>query len=169
MIFQPRHLNHLPDDAPQELHWFYDYWQSKRPEQGGNPPRQSIDPMDFPRLLDTTFIVQRTAEGRHRMRLAGTFYQRLYGREITGSYIEDLASLNSAGRALQYAHNECARSNGPVYTEASTAWIAKTSLNFRRLLLPLAGDEQEIAFMIGTAVFYDTQGERLQLSTWRRA
>ncbi|MEX0922163.1 MAG: PAS domain-containing protein [Rhodovibrionaceae bacterium] len=166
MIFKPRHWHELPEEAPEELHWFYGYWQSKRPEGGGNPPRCAIDPADFPRLLNTTFIVERTAEGRHKMRLAGTFYHQLYGQEITGAYIEDLAPLNSAGQTLQHAHDECARCNGPVYTEASTAWISQITLNYRRLLLPLAGGTGEVAFMIGTAVFYDTKGNRLEAAPW---
>lgn len=166
MDFQPRHLLELPEEAPEDLHWFYGYWQSKRPAEDRNPPRSAIDPADFPRLLNTTFIVERMADGQHKMRLAGTFYHQLYGREITGATIEDLAPLNTAGKTLHYAHHECARRNGPVYTEASTAWLSERPLNYRRLLLPLAGSSSEIDYMIGTAVFYDTAGNRIETAPW---
>lgn len=167
MTLAPQHHDHLPDDAPSDLHWFYEYWISKRPPDGGNPPRAGIDPSDFPKLLDTTFIVERLSDGRHKMRLAGTYYHHLYGKEITGAYIEDLIPLNSAGEALGYAHNECARTNGPIYTVASAKLPNnKRSVIFKRLLLPLAGAEEDIAYMIGTAVFYSEDGQRIDTANW---
>lgn len=170
MTFAPRHIDHLPEEAPEDLRWFYQYWNSKRPAEGGNPARRDIDPSDFPKLLNTTFIVERMEDGRHKMRLAGTYYRHLYGREITGAYIEDLTPLNGAGKALAYAQNECARSNGPVYSEASvTPPRATNPVVFKRLLLPLAAEQNEIAYMIGTAVFFDVQGRRIDTANWRGA
>lgn len=161
----PIHLDYLPETAPPELHWFYDYWRSKQPAEGGNPPRRSIDPADFPKLLNTTFIVQRTGDGKHRIRLAGTFYHYLYGREITGAIIEDLAPMNTAGRTLDYAQQECIRTNNLVYTEAAMRNPAfEAELFYKRLLLPLAGDAADLEFMIGTAVFCDAQGKRVDTS-----
>lgn len=167
MTAQPRHLNHLPESAPDDLRWFYDYWCSKRPSEDANPQREAIDPADFPKLLNTTFIVQRMEDERHKVRLAGTFYHSLYGREITGAYIEELAPLNTAGRTLGYAQNECARSNGPVYTEARMVNPAfKQEVSYKRLLLPLAGPARDLEFMIGTAVFFDRDGNRIETGSW---
>jgi hypothetical protein len=163
MAQDQEHYDHLPQTAPEELHWFLEYWQSKRPEDGGNPPRRSIDPADFPKLLNTIFIVQRTDDGRHKVRLAGTFYHYLYGREITGAYIEELAALNTAGRTLDHAQQVCARTNRPVYTEATMRNPAfDADLFYKRLLLPLAGDDADLEFMIGSAVFFDGDGERVE-------
>jgi hypothetical protein len=167
MTSGPRHETHVPEDAPEELHWFFDYWDSKRPSEGANPRRSDIDPSDFPKLLNTTFIVQRMQDGRHKMRLAGTYYHHLYGREITGAYVEDLMPLNSAGKALGYAHSECARTNGPVYTESSAMLPnSESAVVFKRLLLPLAGPQQQIEFMIGTAIFFNEDGPRIDTANW---
>ena len=159
------HYDHLPETAPEDLCWFFEYWESKRPADGGNPARSTIDPADFPKLLNTTFIVQRTDDGRHKLRLAGTFYHFLYGREITGAYIEELSPLNTAGRTLGHAQQECARTNGPIYTEAKMRNPAfDADLFYKRLLLPLAGEDADLEFMIGAAVFFDAKGERIDTS-----
>ena len=168
MTSAPRHHNHLPDEAPTDLRWFYQYWASKRRGDGGNPARIDIDPGDFPKLLNTTFIVERMPDGRHKMRLAGTYYRHLYGKEITGAFIEDLTALNGAGKALTHAQAECARSNGPVYTEASVVPARATNpVMFKRLLLPLAAERDQVAYMIGTAVFFDGESRRIDTANWR--
>jgi len=74
---------------PEERHLF-DYWRGKcagRPM----PARTDIRPADIPRLLPCVSLIDVLASaGRLRVRLAGTQLREIYGRDVTGSYVEDI-------------------------------------------------------------------------------
>jgi hypothetical protein len=67
----------------------YDYWVN-RCAGAGLPRRDDIKPSDFPRLLPAISLVDVEAGGRFKVRLAGTRLRDIYGREITGKYLQEL-------------------------------------------------------------------------------
>jgi hypothetical protein len=69
-----------------EQRQLYDYWLDKaagRPM----PDRRDIHPADIPRLLPYVSLIE-VADGRCRVRLAGTRLREVYDREITGLYVD---------------------------------------------------------------------------------
>jgi len=68
----------------------FDYWRGKCTGRT-MPARSDIRPADISRLLPCVSLVDVLAEaGRLRVRLAGTQLREIYGRDITGSYVEDI-------------------------------------------------------------------------------
>lgn len=73
-----------------ELKELYDYW-IERARDRSMPCRADIHPGDIPRLLPLLSLIDVEADPRrYRVRLAGTRLYEIYGREITGSYVDEL-------------------------------------------------------------------------------
>ncbi len=74
---------------PEERNLF-DYWRSKCAGRS-MPSRADIRPADISRLLPCISLIDVLADaGRLRVRLAGTQLREIYGRDVTGSYVEDI-------------------------------------------------------------------------------
>lgn len=71
-----------------EQRQLYDYWLEKASGRA-MPRRADIHPAHFPRLLPHISLIE-VAEGRCRVRLAGTRLRDVYDREITGLYVDAL-------------------------------------------------------------------------------
>jgi hypothetical protein len=84
---------------PEERQLF-DYWRSKCAGRA-MPARRDIRPADLSRLLPCISLIDvlQGAE-RLRVRLAGTQLREIYGRDVTGSYVED---VDLGGRAAYWA------------------------------------------------------------------
>jgi PAS domain len=74
---------------PEERHLF-DYWRAKCAGRA-MPSREDISPTEISRLLPYVSLIDvLPGEGRMRVRLAGTQLREIYGRDVTGSYVEDI-------------------------------------------------------------------------------
>lgn len=73
-----------------EQRQLYDYWVS-RAHGRCMPSREDIRPADFSRLLPNVSLIDvDAAQGRFRVRLAGTRLRDIYDREVTGRYLDEL-------------------------------------------------------------------------------
>ncbi|MFO1186971.1 MAG: PAS domain-containing protein [Alphaproteobacteria bacterium] len=81
----------------------FDYWRSKCAGRQ-MPSRADIRPADLPRLLPGMSLIDVVADSdRLRVRLAGTQLREVFGRDITGSYVEDVdLSVRAAYWATAY-------------------------------------------------------------------
>jgi len=78
----------------------FDYWRAKCAGRE-MPARRDIRPADLPRLLPYLSLIDVLPESeRLRVRLAGTQLREVFGRDITGSYVED---VDMSARAAYWA------------------------------------------------------------------
>jgi len=68
----------------------FDYWQELCERDGALPDRDALDPGRLSRQLPFISLYERAADDRFQIRLAGTGFWNFYGREISGSRIDDL-------------------------------------------------------------------------------
>ena len=69
---------------------FFDYWQGLCDRLGRLPSRSDIDPVRVHTHLPFVSLYSQDADGRFRVRLAGTGFWNFYGSEITGRRVDDL-------------------------------------------------------------------------------
>jgi hypothetical protein len=71
-----------------EQQQLYDHWVAI---SGGRamPDRSDVKPSALPRLLPCISLLERSDQGRLRVRLAGTRLREMFDREITGLYLDD--------------------------------------------------------------------------------
>jgi hypothetical protein len=133
--------------AHEEL---FAYWASRR-QPGRLPARADIDPEGFKRLLPTVSLIDvRSAENRreYRLRLAGTGLYGVYGREITGSALEDVYGP----RAAEYWRTELDQivdGRRPGVGCHSLAWRGAAHMSLLWLRLPLATDGRNVDMILG--------------------
>ena len=113
----------------------YDYWQRLRRSRPA-PRRSEVEPSDIRTILGDTFILEGSNRDAFLIRLAGTRWCALYGREMKG---EDFLDLWSAGD-----RNAVATLATAVSTDAAGAVISLEgrtergrSLLCELMLLPL--------------------------------
>ena len=146
----------LPEQTHEFLNWALDYWDTRRGARP-MPSRGDIDPTDFPQLLATTYLLQRLDDD-FKVRVAGTRFREVYGREVTGQCISDLIPLDS-GREFHLDVETCCERRHPVYREGRATWRPSgVATRFQRIMLPLAAEGDEIDHLLGFAVFYDEEG-----------
>lgn len=86
------HVAAIPDARLREL---AQYWFA-RCDDSGVPPRQAIDPLDFPKLLPNVIILDRIAAAqgagpeRFRFRLAGEAVTYAAGRRLAGHFLDEV-------------------------------------------------------------------------------
>lgn len=72
-----------------EQRQIYDYWRAHCDGER-LPSRADIQPADIPPLLPAISLVDVEADGRFRVRLAGTRLREVYECELTGLYLDEL-------------------------------------------------------------------------------
>ena len=89
------------------------------------------------------------AEGavRFRVRLAGTGFVALYGREVTGHYFDEL-SPGAAISPLMEALNEIVATREPRYLASPLTAPNKNFRWIKRFALPLAEDGETVDMVI---------------------
>jgi hypothetical protein len=131
----------------------YNYWQRLR---GGRPaPRRSeVEPSDIRTILADTFILEASSRDAFQIRLAGTRWCALHGREMKG---EDFLDLWSAGD-----RNAIATLATAVSTDAAGAVISIEARNERGrslacelMLLPLRHTGPDYDRILGSCAAFE--------------
>jgi hypothetical protein len=149
----------LPHVRDARLHLLLDHWLDGR---GGDaiPLRSAIDPSAIVSVLPNIWLCEfNPIDERFRMRLAGEEINKLYGRNISSCYFDEIADaaflpvMNRRYRGIieQPAILHCA---GLIYFSNSSPVVGE------RLGLPLRKDDGQITQIIGVSV-YDFPLEQL--------
>ncbi len=147
-----------PISAVRAHEEMFAYWASRR--QGGRlPSRDSISPDHFKRHLPTISLIDVLDGGNdYRLRLAGTGLYGVYGREITGSRLEDVY----ASPAVSYWRGELdkivenRRAGVGVH---NLAWRGASHLSILWLRMPLASNGVDVDMILGFDVVVGQQSE----------
>lgn len=134
------------------LRTFFQYWQSKRPPNGGVPQRSAIDPVEIPELLPSVFLadIEHGPQDRVRYRLIGTRIVEHEGADYTGYYLDEVNPDPNTKMRRHYA----AACIGRVYLRQDTVyWHGRGHVAYRALLLPLADGGDSIDLLFGMMQF----------------
>jgi hypothetical protein len=138
-----------PEQNPQ-LQAVHRYWL-ERCEGPRLPARRAIDPIDLKRYLSNLLLVDVTLHPlRFRYRLFGTGLVRLYQREMTGKYVDDIQSESLRAAVLQ-AYAQVINRRSPVFSALAFV-VDYHRVKYDRLLLPLAEDGDTVSMVMG-AIF----------------
>jgi hypothetical protein len=137
----------LPVKHPQ-LAQLYRYWDRKR-DGREMPARADILPEELGGLLGNLFMVDVLRDGgalRLRYRLVGTALTAIMEQELTGRYIDEMPFLYR--KFAMPAYHEILRARRPTYKETNLfeGWLV---IRYKRLLLPLSSDGDEIDIVLG--------------------
>lgn len=148
----------LPPKAIDDMRWTLAYWNGQKGE-AALPPKRLIDVTDFPaRLLPMLFLLERLeAESSYIVRLAGTSYRQIYGREITGLTVDQLLQHSDAGNNLRLDLNRALDSAKPIFIDGAMTWPPTGErVPYQRLLLPYCSDPGgPVRFFLGVARITD--------------
>ena len=82
----------MPHRRDMRLHLLLDHWLDRRGGDGV-PLRSAIDPSAIVSVLPNIWLCEfNAADERFRMRLAGEEINKLYGKNISSCYFEEIAS-----------------------------------------------------------------------------
>jgi hypothetical protein len=118
------------------------------------PTRADIDPVDFRQLLPNLFIVEVTPErNRFRFILSGETVRQNLGFELGSRYLEDLFHDDQLAR-IEASYRSVLDGNAHFVLQH---WSrrGKLLMQFRRLLLPLAGENPDRVDLILGFALYD--------------
>src|ERR1700712_4518643 len=136
-----------PVSAVRAHEEMFAYWASRR--QGGRlPGRDSISPDHFKRHLPTISLIDVLRDTRdYRLRLAGTGLYGVYGREITGSKLEDVYASPAASYWRQELDKivESRRAGVGVH---NLAWRGASHLSILWLRLPLGPHGGQVGMIL---------------------
>jgi hypothetical protein len=140
----------FPSDSPL-LRTLNAYWWSIKPAEG-LPGRQHFDPLDVPRLLPWIYLFdvvpQPDGGRRYRFRLIGTGLVSTFGRDSTGSWLEELYDPEEAARAT-VGLERVVSARCPIEGALSLPTREKKVMRFRRLVCPLAADGRTVDMLLG--------------------
>lgn len=134
-------------------------WFAMRSETG-LPGRDDIDPMDFPRLLASTYLLDCLDDGDFMFRVAGSVFREMHGFEVTGMRVSEVLTCPQRTAPLWADMRACCADALPVYRQGWTIWRApQPPLRFQRLMLPL-GDrgDKTVRQILGSARMFDSTG-----------
>ena len=147
--FSRQSLPHLRD---KRLHLLLDHWLDRRGE-GGVPLRSAIDPSAIVPVLPYIWLCEfNAAEERFRMRLAGEEINKLYGKNISSCYFEEITRpsfLPVMMRRYRRIIEEPAilHCGGLIYFSHSSPVVGE------RLGLPLRMEDGRITQIIGVSIY----------------
>jgi hypothetical protein len=134
----------IADDRVLSALWRY--WEEKRGSRP-LPCRRDLDPVDIPSLLPHLMLVERTAEGRFRYRLAGTAVIQAYGRELTGRLIDEV--IPEPRRVIAQRHYTTVFTAArPIFVRNRYTAPNATDFVVSRIMLPLATEAGDVVHLV---------------------
>ncbi len=119
--------------------------------------RADIDAADIPTLLPNIWVIEiephaDPTERRLRVRLAGTQVERIYGRSLTGSYLEEL-DWGVYSTRIFHSLNRMADDGIGHFLDAAAMIQPRLSRRVRRLGLPLSDDQTRVSHLVLLAYY----------------
>lgn len=142
-------VDELPEGNIREV---FEYWQSKR---GGRPTplRADLDPVEFkPAWLPCLFMYRLETNGRFRCILIGTEMVRIYGKDETGMYLDEIVPPKHAA-SRKRLFERAVRDRLPVFYMGPALIPSGDSRRVERLLLPASSDGTICDHIFGIASF----------------
>ena len=136
------------------------YWQAKQAARGDGrlPGRQHIDPVEMATFLPYVVlfdVVRAAADYRFRHRLTGTHFVEIFGREVTGLYIEETGSLETFDDVYRRFAG-VVNGKAPAYGVSPSPVKERDFLHYEHLTLPLAGDGETVDLLFGVRCLLPT-------------
>ena len=129
-------------------------WRENRPKEG-LPPRGSIDPIRFPRLLPNVFIIQVTGDlPVFTYSLVGEENIEAHGSNFKGMDVRDLDShWPGYGASLHEFYSFVVAGREAVAARGAMNFIDKGFRRFETIYLPLAGCDGNVSQILGAACY----------------
>lgn len=149
----------LPDDLPDDLRGFTDYWLSISPGDGLLPSRADFDLLALPAMVSRTMIIE-TVQTENRLRdqyrFVGTKHRDVSGGELTGKFLDEVWDERSCEDA-RTLFTHVTETRQPHYWERSVDTGSGFPINYRRVLCPLADDGRHVNMFIGAWLYIDPE------------
>ena len=136
------------EETPQ-LRAVLDWWRG----HPNLPRRQDVSPFAFPTdVLPRVLLMDlEQPSGRLRIRLAGTAICEDQGWELSGRYVDEIYQPKDL-EPIMRAVNGCIGSREPHFAERQFMARDGRLTKYRRLLLPLSDDGQQVTGLLSCAV-----------------
>ncbi|WP_120495953.1 PAS domain-containing protein [Kiloniella sp. EL199] len=135
----------------------YDYWRSVTPSNRTLPGRQHINPAEITDLLSRIALVDvhyTGTEKQFQYRLWGSVMTEVVGKDCTGKFAHDLFTGQQL-QIVQQPFNAVVETRNPHFSEITWDIENREHQSYKRLLLPLAADGQNVNMILGTIVEAD--------------
>ncbi|WP_419901724.1 PAS domain-containing protein [Kiloniella sp.] len=167
-----RGLCELPEKAANEEYFniLYDYWCSLSPRRGKLPGRQHLNPADISEILGRIALVDvifMDGEYDFQYRLWGSIMTEIIGQDCTGKSIKDLFPPEKLS-FVQNAFENVVETACPHYWEVAWGVEKKDHIGYKRLLLPLAEDGENVNMILGMIIETDKKFSDPSTSLYRK-
>ncbi len=146
----------------------HDYWRSVTPSNRTLPGRQHINPAEITDLLGRIALVDVHyigAEKQFQYRLWGSIMTEIIGKDCTGRFIHELFTDKQL-EIVQQAFEAVVETGSPHFSEVTWGIEDRDYRVYKRLLLPLAADGQNVNMILGSIVEIDQALEPSSLSRY---
>jgi len=157
-------------------------WLAFREERGALPARRDFDPLEMPQLLAWVTLVdvvpgesresnEVSAPVRYRARLVGTEITQRHGRDVTGKFDDELYEPVYLHQ-IRTVYGCLRREKLPCLVTCCLPVPERQATIYERLLLPLAGDGEEVDMIMSVFDYPDPNRFRYERapvgrSEWR--
>jgi hypothetical protein len=122
------------------------YWQDRRGTRNF-PRRADLDVVDLRFMLERIALTEvHDDPRRYRLRVVGSWWAPLAGRELTGVWIDEWPEANLRKLTVD-TYERVIASRAPLCTRRD-AWIDDRKLSYEILLLPLSEDDARISMIV---------------------
>ena len=129
------------------------------------PRRGDIDPAEIPALLPLVFLVEIHRPLRFRFRLVGSAICGRWGRDHTGTWLDELECDGEQTKILQ-EYAAVAETGTPRLDVEEFINEHGRYLHYRRLLLPLSEDGRTPDMLFGGQKAIGIDGYQVSLPKW---
>jgi hypothetical protein len=143
--------------ADRRLLAIYASWLGM-PEYPVLPALASIDRADLMRMWPNAVLVDVTPQGRFRYRTAGPEVVQRLGRDIAGTYMDEIVAGSSLA-TLTALYQLTVKVRATVYSRTHMALAGSTAeMIVHRLMLPISNDRRRVDMVVAAQTFEAAAG-----------